>query len=336
MKNTGKNKYRVAIVGAGDIARAHAKACAQTDQAELVAVCDVSQPAIDRFTEQLAVNATYTVLAEMLTQEQIDIAIICTWQVNHAEIGIRIAESKRVKAILCEKPLTRDAAEAEALVATCRNNGVFFAEAFKFRHHPLHLKTREIIDQGGIGEVMHVHSTFCHRFEDRQPHEHWYWERSKAGGAVYIIACYNIHHARFVFGEEPERVFATQIPGVEVDDAAAIVLIFSGGRTAQITTSFNSWHSHFIEIIGTRGLLRIDDIAWNNEDQAVVLKQQTEEGVAYFEFNPLHQFTHQLQHLCECLDTGAPHRISPENSIAQMQVIDGVFESIDSGKTVVL
>ena len=81
-------------------------------------------------------------------------------------------------------------------------------------------------------------------------------------------------------------MFATQIPGVEVDDAAAIVLIFSGGRTAQITTSFNSWHSHFIEIIGTRGLLRIDDIAWNNEDQAVVLKQQTEEGVAYFEFNP--------------------------------------------------
>ena len=114
------------------------------------------------------------------------------------------------------------------------------------------------------------------------------------------------------------------------------MLIFSGGRTAQITSGFSSWHSQNVEIIGTRGLLRIEDLAWNNEDQPVVLKQKTRDGVTHYEFNPTFQFTLQLQHLCECLDTGAPHRIPPEDSIAQMNVIDAVFESLKSGKAVVL
>ena len=335
MINTRRNKYRVVIVGTGSIARAHARACLQNDQTDLVAVCDVSQKALDSFTQQFEVERSYTLLDEMLEKEQIDIAIICTWQVNHAELGTRIAESRRVKAILVEKPFTVNAAEAEALISACRKSGVFVAEAWKFRHHPMHLKAKEIIERGGIGEVVQVKSTFCDpQFEDRQPQVSWYWQRSKAGGAIYIVACYNIHHARFVFGEEPERVFATQIPGVEVDDAASIMLIFSGGRTAQITSGFTSWHSQNVEIIGNCGLLRIEDLAWNNEDQAVVLKQKTKDGVAHYEFKPTFQFTLQLQHLCECLDTGAPHRIPPEDSIAQMKVIDAVFESLESGKSV--
>ena len=213
MNNMKNNKYRVAIVGTGDIARSHARACLHNDQTDLVAVCDVSQTTLDSFTRKFQVKRSYTRLEEMLEKESIDIAIICTWQVNHAELGTRIAESRRAKAILVEKPFTVNAAEAETLVATCRNSGVFIAEAWKFRHHPMHLKAKEIIETGGIGEVMQVRSTFCHPFEDRQPQVNWYWQRDKAGGAIYIITGYNIHHARFVFGEQPERVFANQIPG---------------------------------------------------------------------------------------------------------------------------
>ena len=326
--------YRVAIVGAGQIAHAHARACAQTERAELVAVCDVSQEAAERFAEQHRVAATYTVLEEMLEREQIDIAVVSTWQVNHADVATRIATSKRVKAILCEKPFTANAAEAEQLVATCRSSGVLITEAWKFRHHPMHLKAKEIVDSAGIGDVNHINSTFCHPFENRQPGTHWYWDRSRTGGAVYIVACYNIHHARFVFGEEPEGVFATQVPGVEVDDGVSITLIYSGGRTAQITAGFSSYHTQRIEVIGSRGLLRIEDIAWNNENQAVVLKQRTSDGEAHFEFEPTYQFTLQLEHLCGVLDTGRAHRVPPEDAIAQMKVLDAVFASFGSGQVV--
>ena len=46
------------------------------------------------------------------------------------------------------------------------------------------------------------------------------------------------------------------------------------------------------------------------------------------------QFTDQLRHLAECLATGRPLRVPPENSIAQMRVIDAVFESIRTGEAV--
>ena len=71
--------YRVALVGTGGISRAHATACALTDRADLVAVTDVSQPSIDRFVKQFPVEQTYLELDRMLVNEEIDIAVICTW-----------------------------------------------------------------------------------------------------------------------------------------------------------------------------------------------------------------------------------------------------------------
>merc|ERR1712098_468014 len=73
----------------------------------------------------------------------------------------QLASSGRVKAILCEKPFTSTGAEAKRMVAAAKDNDVLLAEAFKFRHHPMHLKAHELIDSGTIGEVMNIRSTFC-------------------------------------------------------------------------------------------------------------------------------------------------------------------------------
>ena len=80
----------------------------------------------------------------------------------------------------------------------------------------MHLMAQEIIGQGGIGDVQNIRSTFCVNIPTERrhnPESNWRWNRSKGGGAIYDLACYNIHHARFVFGEEPELVFAAKVPG---------------------------------------------------------------------------------------------------------------------------
>ncbi len=82
-------------------------------------------------------------------------------------------------------------------------------------------------------------------------------------------------------------------------------------------------------------MLRTDK-AWNNENQPVILEQWTNDGAESIEFEPTFQFTHQLRHLCDCLTTGQPHRIPPENSVHQMQTIDAVMESMATGKAVEL
>ena len=330
--------YRVGIVGTGGIARAHGKACQALECARLAAICDISEGSLNRYGDQFGVTHRYLDLGDMLDSEELDITIICNWGAYHAETGIQIANSRKVRAILCEKPFTSTAAEAEQMVAAAQENGVLIAEAFKFRHHPMHLKAKALIESGVIGEVMTVRSTFCTGGggggpENRKPENNWRFNKAKGGGSIYDLGCYCLHHARFIFGAEPIRVFAARQPGIEVDDAAYLLLVFPDDRTAQISVGFNAAGGQYAEICGTAGMLRLDR-AWNNEDQPVTIECRAKDRNEDISFAPTFQFALQLQHLCDCLTTGRPHRISPENSVNQMRVIDAVFESMATGRAV--
>ena len=332
--------YRVGIVGTGGIAKAHGRACDELECVELSAICDISEEALHRYAESFGVERLYRDLDQMLTSEELDIAIIANWGAFHAETGIQVAKSRRVKAILCEKPFTSNAEEAEQFVEAAKSNGVLVAEAFKFRHHPMHLKAKELVGAGEIGEVKTIRSTFCTGGkgggpEIRRPEMNWRFNKAKGGGSIYDLGCYCIHHARFVFDAEPVSAFAIQQWGIEVDDAMYILLTFPGERTAQISIGFNSATAQYAEICGTKGMLRLDRI-WNNENRPVSIEKQTVDGSESIEFAPVYQFANQLQHLCDCLTTGQPHRISPENSIHQMKVIDAVRESVKTGNVVAI
>jgi predicted dehydrogenase len=344
--------HRVALVGTGGISRAHTEAALRTDRAELVALCDVSQDSVDRYRERHP-NVTapaYLDMNEMLEKEEIDIAVICTWGAFHAEVGAGLARSGRIKAILCEKPFTQTAREAENLVAAVNDSDAFIAEAFKFRHHPMHLKARELIDAGAIGDVMAVRSTFYtwgggSREEQKvrlDPDKNWRFNKLKGGGSIYDLACYNIHHARWTFGEDPVEVFATCRPGVEVDVAAHIQFVFPSGGVAQIGVGFDTYSSQEFHIIGESGSLHTD-AAWNNENRPTWLDHYSpgKRTMAWaggltqrYHFGPLFQFQLQLEHMCDVVEGKMEHRIPSENSLGQMRTIDAIYESFESRKAV--
>ena len=337
--NSADRHYRVGIVGTGAIARHHGRACDELECVELCAICDISEEALNRYGEQFGVSRRYLKLDEMLLNEELDIAIICTWGAQHAETGIQIAQSQRVKAILCEKPFTSTAAEAEQLVSAAKENDVLIAEAFKFRHHPIHLKAKELVNSGAIGDVVTIRSTFCTGRGERgpeamRPEQSWIFNKAKGGGSIFNVGCYCIHHARFIFDAEPTQVFAVQQRGFEVDDASAVLLVFPDDRTAQISVGHNIANSHYAEICGTKGMLRLDRV-WSRVSP-LAIELRTIDGDRTIAFPPVDQFSNQLQHLCDCLTTGQPHRIPPEDSIKQMRVIDACFESIATGKMVVV
>ena len=329
--------YRIGIVGAGGIAWAHGKAIAKTDCAEIVAVCSRSQETVQKYCDEFDVRNGYTDLDKMLEKESLDSVIVCTWGCSHAEIGNRIATSQRVRAILCEKPITNTAAECEEMVVTAKANGVLLAEAFKFRHHPLHQKTRELIDAGKIGTLRNIRSTFCTGLPQqyRDPASNWRFNKEKGGGATYDLGCYNIHHARFIADSDPLRVYANSQDIAEVDDTVVATLVFPNHVTAQLTFSFEMAGSQYFEVSGTDGLIYAET-AWNNENSETTLELRTREGNKTYSFEPVDPFQNQIEHLCECLDTGQAYRIAPENSIGNMKTIDAIYQSIRTGQVVAL
>lgn len=331
---------KVGIVGAGGIAHCHGRAAQEAPEAQLSAICDVSGDALDGFGGTFGVSSRYTDLERMLHGEEIDILSICTWGDSHADIAIRAARTGRVKAILCEKPISSTAAECEGMIEAAREHGVLLAEAFKFRHHPCHLKAKELIEAGEIGPVKLIRSTFTAAVDplNLRPDYNWRFNREKRGGATYDLGCYCIHHARFIAGSEPERVHARGHYGQrsQVPESVAAQFEFPGEISAQCVFSFRYYSSQEFEVYGTGGYMRMD-MAWNNEDQPVALEIRKNDGeVRTIRFAPVFQFTDQLRHLCDCIESGRPHRIPVENSLGNMRVIDAVHESIDSGQPVVL
>jgi xylose dehydrogenase (NAD/NADP) len=327
---------RVGIVGAAGIGRAHARACRELGgDVELAAVCDLNAEAAARFAEEFGVPRRYAELDAMLAAEELDVAIVATWGNTHAPLTVRLAGSGRVRAILCEKPFSVDAVEAERMQRAASEGGVLLAEAFKFRHHPMHLRARELIDEGRLGEVVHVRSMFAtsNPAARRVPSQNWRFDPARGGGAINDLGCYCIHHARWVMGGEPRRVHATGGWGEAsgVDEHVAATMELGRGRTAQWWVSFDAPRHEEVEIVGTRARLRMA-WAWNSEDRPTAIELFDADGAhERIDVAPTYQFALQLAHLRDCLRTGQAHRIPTDDSVAQMRVMDAVRRSLHSG-----
>jgi xylose dehydrogenase (NAD/NADP) len=329
---------RVVIIGAGAIAYRHAEGCRDLDGAELVAVCDVRQAAADALADRFGVSGRYTDLDMLLANEPADLAIVATWGSFHAEVVERVARSGRVRAILCEKPLAMDAPQAEAMFKAAAESGVLLAEAFRLRNQPIHHRAIDLIRSGRIGEVLHVRNAMMWPMpaEDKDPSRNWRFNQAVGGGVTFDIGCYCINQLRWAMGEEPETVFAAgRWGGTGVDEHVAAIATFAGGRTAEWCVSWQAGPAHAAEVLCTAGSVRIEN-AWGDDPQNVrtATKLEIVDGQRHREieeFPPTDQFWLQLQHMQDCLENGTPHRIPPADSIAQMRVIDAVYESLKTG-----
>ena len=327
--------YRVGIVGIGGIGRTHARACQQVEQVELAAICDISLEALAQYGDEFGVPGRYVELEDMLAQETLDIVIIGTWGVSHARLSNTAARSGKVRAILVEKPISTNAAECEEMIAVARENNVLIAEGLKILHHPQYGRVREIIESGRIGELRMVRSTISSAILHWAPTDNWRLDAKRGGGSVYDLACYPMAFTRGIVGAEPERVYAVGAfgEGLDVDLSATILLQFPGDVTAQLFSSYDSGTCQSTEILGSRGWIHID-LHYDERSGRGIQVFCDNHDTELHKLGPADQFVLQLGHLCECLDTGRAHRVSPEFSLGNMQTIDAVFESMRSGQPV--
>jgi len=340
--------YKVAIVGAGENARDHARACINVDETKLVAICDISEKALREFGDEFEVSHRYLHLDEMLSKEFLDIVIVSTWGVHHAEISKKIAHSGKVRAILVEKPISATALECKEMIAAASENNVLLTEGFKMRHTPQYLRLKEIIDSDRIGQVTSLQSIYSSPLVRFASTKNWRYDRDKGGGSVYDTSGYLIHLARLAFGSEPHRVFAVgsfceKLADVEL--SASILLQFPGNRAATLTSSYQYGYCQATEILGTRGWIRMD-LPYDQRserEKEFVEKEDLSASIEVFmdnfdtkvyQFPSINQFDLQIRYLCECLEKKSPHRILPEFSLGNMLVIDAILKSIKTGQPV--
>ncbi len=109
----------------------------------------------------------------------------------HAEWTLKALESG--KHVLCEKPITANATEAERVAAAAERKKLVVMEAFHYRYHPLAKRAVEIASSGELGTVRRVEAAICFplpRFSDIR------YRLDLAGGATMDAGCYAIHLSR--------------------------------------------------------------------------------------------------------------------------------------------
>ena len=186
----------------------------------------------------------------MLADPAVDVVYVATPNsLHHAHVRAALLAGRHV---VCEKPFTMTAAEAEDLFALARERGLFVLEAVWTRFQPCVARMREVVASGEIGAPRLLQATFALNIAAKER------LRSPAlgGGALLDLGIYALHFADLHFGLDVSRLssHATLTPE-GVDDQSAIALEYRDGRLALLSTSMTAAFGTAARIAGTKGCI---------------------------------------------------------------------------------
>ncbi len=282
---------------------------------------------------QLGIPTAYGSYEELLADPHIDAIynplpnqLHVPWTAKAAEAG---------KHVLCEKPISMTVAEAESLFALRDRTGVVIGEAFMIRSHPQWLRARQLIDAGRIGPLRAVIAAFSYFNDDPTNIRN---RPETGGGALYDIGCYCIQAARCGFGQEPARVcgLIDRDPQMRTDRLTSALLDFPAGH-AIFTCSTQLVPYQRVQFYGTKGRIDIE-IPFNappDRPTRLFIDDGSDlfgAGIATETFPIVDQYTLQGDAFSKAVLDGTPPPLPLEEAIANMRVIEAIFQSAHSGR----
>ena len=329
-----ESKLRVGVLGAGVWAgRAHVPGWLRDPRCEVVAIADVELDRAQALAEESGVSEATTDWLSIIQRADIDAIDIATPSATHLELAMAAIEAG--KHVLCEKPLSRRAADVEQMVAACEAAGVLLMEAFMFRHHPQHARVRELLAAGAIGEPAIVRASFAFAMPPaRRALPDVRVQSGLDGGAFMDVGCYALNAARFLFDAEPLEVTALQRrdPLLNVDTSFAAVARFPGDRLALLDGSFDANGPSRYEITGFEGSILVER-AYQPERQPSQItivrggERRTEEIAG------TDQYGIEADHFARSVRVG--HLLLPaENGLAQARAVEAMYRSAETGQSV--
>jgi predicted dehydrogenase len=297
---------------------------------EVVAIASRDEAAAETVARDLAIPRAHGSYEALLADPEIDAVYIPL--PNHLHREWAIAAARAGKHILCEKPLALTAAEAQEIVDAAAAAGVVVMEAFMYRLHPSWVAVRELLAAGRIGRLQTVQSWFSYFNDDPRNIRNI---AAAGGGALMDIGCYTSNLSRMLFGAEPERVEAAIVrdPDQEIDVLTSALLVFPGGGTASFTVSTRSETDQRVHVYGTEGHISVG-IPFNippDRPTHIFVTHGGEPPVApaveRLTFETADPYGVEADAFADAVLDGAPPPIAAQDAIANMRVIERIFEA---------
>jgi len=328
-------RVRWGILGAARIATERVIPATQAcPRAEVVALASRALDKARAAAERRGIPRAYGSYEELLADPDVD--VVYNPLPNHLHVPWSIRALEAGKHVLCEKPIGLSAAEARQLIAARDRAGKLVQEAAMVRTHPRWLGARELVRGGRIGSLRAMTGFFSYFNESPEN------VRNKpgiGGGGLLDVGFYPITMSRFIFEAEPVRVIGMleRDPRFGVDRLASAMLEYPNGAQATFTCATQLSHHQWVDIYGTKGRIGIE-MPWSMPDDRpsrLLLDDGlslTKDTVVSLPFPACNQWVVQCDLFSQAVQQGGPAPIPIEDAVANMEVIDAIFRSAQSGR----
>jgi predicted dehydrogenase len=275
MTAEGRARLRWGVLGTGGIAHKFAAGMAASETGTLLAVGSRTQESAERFGDLCCVARRYPSYDAVLADPDVQAVYIALPNSMHAAWAIKAARAG--KHILCEKPLTTNAAEAARVIEEVRRHDVFLLEASLYRCHPQTARLDTLLREGVIGDVRLIECRFSFDLGSQGPNDNIRLSNPLAGGGIMDVGCYVASLALLVAGEPPVDVTGLAHIGAEsrVDEWAMANLRFPGGALASLVCGTRVASERALTVWGAEGSIHVS-APWKpaSADSRIVMRRK--------------------------------------------------------------
>src|SRR5271168_4422443 len=367
-----KKKLGIGVVGCGFMGRTHSNGFGKVNrffdleyEPVLTAVCARNITAAEAFAENWGFASFETDWRKLVARQDIDLIDIASPNDTHAEIAIAAAAAGKM--VMCEKPLGRNGAEAEKMVAAVESAKVANMVWYNYRRVPAITLAKQLIDEGRLGRIFHYRAKFLQDWtiSPQLPQGGaglWRLDLKVAGsGVTGDLLAHCIDTALWLNGgidrlaamtetfvKERKHTLTGKVERVGIDDACAFLARFRNGSLATFeSTRYARGHKalYTFEINGEHA-----SIAWDLHDlHRLQYFDHRDEGrvrgwrsvhvtdgdqpymkhwwVPGLQIGYEHTFIHQAADFLEGLSSGHPASPTFRDALQTQYICDAVLKS---------
>jgi predicted dehydrogenase len=296
----------------------------------------------EAFAKEWDIPEWTTDLAEAINTPETDVVVIGLPNNQHLE-AVELAAAAG-KAVLCTKPLGRNAEEAKAMLDAVEKAGVFHGYLEDLVYTPKTLRALESVRGGAVGKVLWARSRETHP----GPHSNWFWDQEiSGGGAIVDLGCHCIEIARNFIGKDvrPVEVVCwadTQVHPIEAEDSAVGLVRYANGAVGQFEVSwtFRGGMDLRDEVSGTEGTIWLNHwlrtgfemFTAAEESEYVSEKQESDTGWLFPVGDEVGSlgYNEMMTDMLDSLDAGREPRETFYDGYVVNAIMDAAYRSAES------
>lgn len=340
-------KLGYAVVGLG-VGQNHADAAYNSERANLIAVCDLIPEKLEMAKEKWPGTLTYTNFTEMLKNPDIECVSICVPSGRHAELACEALRAG--KNVLVEKPIDITVEQALKIEEARKETGMKAGVVHQNRYNPDMPLMHDAVVSGKIGKVLF--GDFCvkwYRTQEYYDNGGWRgtWEMD-GGGSLMNQAVHTVDLMQWLMNSDVESVTAKAKifdHDIKTEDYTCSIITFKSGAVATFlsTTCAFPGVETGIKVYGTNGTMEADQDrlkTWKFKDapegEEAEMLDKYKGNAAAAALDPKLCLGHNYvveDMIAACLDDRDPG-ILPMEAIKSVRIVNAVYESSKTGKTI--